>query len=115
MIFRTIIALVFGFLLASITLILDAKLGPVDAKFGIIIAGLLTAVFGFFGSQRLAHDKPWPEWITGGLGALLPVWLIPYLSAGPMGFAHFLPALGIVTLAIVAAIGLTAWGQRARE
>ncbi len=105
MIFSTIIAVVFGFLLTSLGLILEAKIG-------VILSGLAVAVFGFLGSQRLAHNKRPLEMITGGIGALAPVWLVPWWSAGPMGYSHYLPALIIVTFSILAAIALTAWWQR---
>jgi len=107
MIFLSIIALFFGFLMAALGLILQSKIGA-------LLAGLAVGVFGFLGSQRLAHDRPTAQLIVGGICSLLPVWLIPLFASSDYQFQNWWPAMTIVTLAVAAGIFWTGWRERKR-
>jgi hypothetical protein len=107
MIFLSIIALVFGFLMVTLGLILQAKLGA-------LLAGLLVGVFGFLGSQKLAHDRRLPQLIVGGIFTVLPVWLVPFYAGSDYQFQNWWPALIIVTVAVAAGIAITARSEQKR-
>jgi hypothetical protein len=109
MIFPAIIALFFGFLMVSFGLVLALKMGSV-------LAGLIVGVFGFLGSQRLAHGrKTVPVIIVGAVATLLPVWVIPFFMQEDLQPPAVWPGLVILTLAVLAGVGLTAWTERKKN
>jgi hypothetical protein len=105
MIFSSIIALFFGFLLVSFGLVLVAKLGTVGV-------GLVIGVFAFLGSQRLAHGKSVGETIAGAVCTLLPIWGMPWCMESDMQTAAVWPTLAILSLAILLGVGVTALMER---
>ena len=109
MIFSTLIAFLFGFLMVALGLILEAKVGA-------IVAGLLVGAFGFLGSQRLAHgQQSVARLIAGGVCSVLPVWLVPLWAGSDWQFQNFWPALIIVTVAVAAGIVFTAHRERSQH
>jgi hypothetical protein len=108
MIFLSIIALFFGFLMVSFLLVLEAKMG-------LIFSALLIAVFGFLGSGRLAHNRPLLAMIIGAVGTLLPLWLLPAYTAAKGEFPKYLLPLAIITLSVLGGILVTVWMQRRHE
>jgi hypothetical protein len=106
MIFPAIIALFFGFLMVSFGLVLAIKMGA-------LLAGLLVGVFGFLGSQRLAHgDKSTAQIVVGAVCTLLPVWIMPVFMEKGYQIPAVWPALVIVTVAVLAAIVMTMRKER---
>ena len=108
MIFLSIIALFFGFLLVSFGLVLAGKLTAIGA-------GLVVGIFAFLGSQRLAHHKPIWQYLVGAICTLLPVWVLPFFMESDMQPAVVWPTLVIISLATLLGVGVTAWWERRKN
>ena len=101
MVFPAIIALFFGFLMVTFGLIIMQKIN-------LIVAALAIALFGFFGSQRIAHERTLAQMIVGGICAILPLWAIPYFAGSDWQITTTWPLLVLATVAIIAGIVFTA-------
>ncbi|HEY3295260.1 MAG TPA: hypothetical protein VGL38_07465 [bacterium] len=107
MILFAIISLFLGLSVVAFGFILEAKAG-------VMVAGLVVSVYTLLAGLRMAAGgRSNAALVVGGICGLIPIWVIPFFQ-GTEQFIHFLPALIASSVFLIAGLGI-GYGQERKK